>query len=104
MKDRPKVDKKALLQRINQRIEELQEAVREIEDSSIPDLQPITELHEVVRQRRQALGISPSEAAELTGISPNTWMALERERTNPRLNTLIEAGRTLNLNIWLEGS
>ena len=102
MESKAPIAKQPIVDSIRQRIESLGELAREIEESEIPDLAELGELPRIIRQRREALGLSCNEAAELTGVSATTWRALENDSGNPRLNTLLEAARTLNLKLWVE--
>lgn len=91
-----------LLSALNDQVRSLQGLAREIEQADIPDMADIDDLAQVIRQRRESLGLSRSQAAALTGVSVTTWVALERSNGNPRLQTLREAARTLNLRLWVE--
>ena len=99
-----KAFKQPLLSALGSQIRSLQGLALEIEQAEIPDMVSINDLAQVIRQRRESLGLSRSQAAALTGVSATTWSALERSTGNPRLETLREAARTLNLRLWVDAA
>lgn len=99
-----KLFKRPLLSAINDQAQSLMELAREVEQADIPDMEGIEDLPRIIRQRRESLGLSCNQAAELTGVSATTWHAMESDNANPRLKTLKEAARTLNLGLWIEKS
>jgi transcriptional regulator with XRE-family HTH domain len=50
-----------------------------------------------VRERRQAAGLSPAEAARLSGIALGNYYQLERGAGNPTLTTLMKICRGLDV-------
>jgi len=61
----------------------------------------VEELINVLKQRREALGITQAQLAQVAGISLRTLKALESHKANPRLNTLLKLTKVLGLAIKL---
>lgn len=94
--------KQGLLARVNEEIERLKLLAKTVEDSEEPDLRPIANLADVLKERRVNLGLSPQDVSELGGLSSNTYRALENGSGNPTIQTLQMVGRVLNFDLWIE--
>lgn len=57
------------------------------------------ELGDVIKQRRQKLGITQLTLAQLADVGINTIVAVERGEGNPRLKTLLSIIDTLGLQL-----
>lgn len=94
--------KKGLLDAVHEEIRHLQSLADRIEASEEPDLRPLDNLPELLRQRRQDLNLSAQDTSELAGLSPNTYRAMEKGDGNPTISTLKNVGAVLNFNVWIE--
>ncbi|MEQ5837162.1 helix-turn-helix transcriptional regulator [Marinobacter sp. NFXS9] len=94
--------KATIVAALKHQITSLQTLVDDLEHSTTPDLREIRHLPDLLQERREQLSLSPVETAELAGLSPNTYRALERADGNPRLETLESVGRVLNFKLWIE--
>ena len=55
-----------------------------------------------IKERRKTLRVSQAQLAELAGISVNTLYKIEREQTNPTLETLTKIANVLGLEVCLQ--
>lgn len=83
-------------------IRSLEDMVQQMEHSSLPELYDIERLPELLRQRRESLDIDLHEITGLAGVSENTYRQLEKEGSNPRLQTLKSVGNVLNFKLRIE--
>ena len=83
-------------------IASLEALAKSLEESTVPDLREVRDLPELLQQRRAQLDLGATEVSELGDVSPNTYRALERPNSNPRLETLESVGKVLNFKIWIE--
>jgi transcriptional regulator with XRE-family HTH domain len=63
---------------------------------------PIVELGDVIRQRRELLGLLQPQLAALSAISTRTIQLVEQGKGNPSLDTLIKLAQPLGLQLKLE--
>lgn len=94
--------KESVINALHNQITALQKLVNDLEHSTTPDLREIHQLPALLQERRDQLNLGAVEVAELAGLSPNTYRALERGEGNPRLDTLESIGDVLNIKIWIE--
>lgn len=62
----------------------------------------ISDLSKVIKERRKVLGINQKQLSELTEIGLRTIKALESQRTNPTLNTLVTVLDVLGLELAIK--
>jgi transcriptional regulator with XRE-family HTH domain len=55
-----------------------------------------------IKERRKALRVTQSQLANQAGISINTLYKIEREQSNPTLDTLTKIGNILGLEVCLQ--
>ncbi len=48
-----------------------------------------------IRRRREKLGLTQTQAAELMGCTQQYWSGLENNRTDPRITTLLPVAAVL---------
>lgn len=65
---------------------------RDIENGSLS-------LSEALKQMRKIAGMTQTEYAQLIGITPRVLMDIEREKANPRLDTLNKLGKPFGLQL-----
>lgn len=94
--------KSSVINALHNQINSLQKLVNDLEHATTPDLREIRYLPNLLQERRNQLELGSVEVAELAGLSPNTYRALERGAGNPRLDTLESIGEVLNFKIWIE--
>jgi transcriptional regulator with XRE-family HTH domain len=59
------------------------------------------EIGQVVRQRREMLGLLQSQLAVISGISLRTLQSVETGKANPSIDTLMEIADPLGLTLTL---
>ena len=94
--------KQGLLQAVDEEIRRLQALADQIESSDEPDFRSLSELSDVMKQRREALSLSAGEVGDLCGVSANTVLAIEKGTGNPTIRTLQGVGKVLNFQLWIE--
>ena len=62
----------------------------------------LKEIGQIIKLRREELGITQSHLAELAGISKNTIYKAERGQGNPSLEVLLKITEVLGMEIKLE--
>ena len=55
-----------------------------------------------IKERRKGLRVTQTQLAELAGISVNTLYKIEREQTNPTLETLTKISDVLGMEVCLQ--
>lgn len=55
-----------------------------------------------IKERRQQLGITQQELADLSGVGINTLVAMERGKGNPSVGTLRKVAAVLGLELRME--
>lgn len=94
--------KQGLLETVNKEIQHLQTLAERIEASDEPDLRPLSELADLLKTRRNALKLNPTEVSDLSGVAPNTYRSIESGNGNPTIRTLEGIGSVLNFKLWIE--
>lgn len=94
--------KAAVVSALKAQAKSLSDLAHRLEESSAIDLQEVSDLPQLLKQRRDQLNLGAPEVAELAGISPNTYRALEKPEANPRLETLERVGEVMNFKVWIE--
>jgi y4mF family transcriptional regulator len=61
----------------------------------------VVELGRVVRKRRQSLGLTQLELAELAGVGTRFVHEIERGSANPRLRGLLDVCKALGLDLTI---
>lgn len=56
-------------------------------------------LSDALKQMRKIAGMTQTEYAQLIGITPRVLMDIEREKGNPRLDTLNKLGKPFGLKL-----
>jgi len=56
-------------------------------------------LSDALKQMRKIAGMTQTEYAQLIGITPRVLMDIEREKGNPRLDTLSKLGKPFGLEL-----
>lgn len=57
-----------------------------------------------LKEARKAKGLTQAEAAEMTGILQQAWQRLERGTPDPKMSTIFNICKTLNISAdWLIG-
>jgi transcriptional regulator with XRE-family HTH domain len=59
------------------------------------------EIGQVIRQRREMLGLLQSQLAVISGISLRTLQSVETGKANPSIDTLVEIADPLGLTLTL---
>ena len=81
----------------------LESIAERVEASDERQLVELERLHEILVQRRKALGIHTQiEAAALAGIGEVTYRKAERANGNPTLATLKAIAEGMNIKLWVE--
>lgn len=93
--------KQGLLRAVNEEIRHLQLLANQIATSDEPDLRPLSELADIMAERRETLTLSPIEIGELSGMSATTVRAMEKGG-NPTIKSVQAVGKVLNFKIWIE--
>lgn len=62
----------------------------------------LAELVSVLKQRREVLGVTQEQLAELSGVGLRTLKALESKKSNPTLETLTKLADVLGMELKLE--
>lgn len=62
----------------------------------------LDELIRILKERRQVLGITQEDLAELSGVGLRTLKALESSKSNPTLDTLNKLADVLGLELKFE--
>lgn len=69
-----------------------QEFYQNIENDSLS-------LSEALKKMREIAGMTQTEYAQMVGITPRVLMDIEREKGNPRLDTLSKLGKPFGLRL-----
>ena len=59
------------------------------------------ELVSTLKQRREVLGVTQEQLAELSGVGLRTLKALESKKSNPTLDTLVKLADVLGMELKL---
>ncbi len=62
----------------------------------------LKELIQILKNRREILGVTQEQLAELSGVGLRTLKALESAKSNPTLETLNKLTKVLGMELKLE--
>lgn len=62
----------------------------------------LNELIQVIKSRREILGVTQEDLAELSGVGLRTLKALESGKSNPTFGTLSKLAEVLGMELKLE--
>jgi y4mF family transcriptional regulator len=59
------------------------------------------EIGQLIRQRREILGLLQEELANISGVSLRTIQMIEKAKANPSINTMMQVADPLGLSLQL---
>ena len=81
--------------------EQARQDITSINEAEKQEIRQMAQLVARIIERRQALGLTQRQLAELAGLKQEAVARLESARTMPRVDTLLRVSNSLNLQLSL---